>query len=210
MSSHRDPQQGMVLPTVLALALLCSVLLMAEWRSLGLAEGFGQMAQQRWTLQQASHAALLAAVIDIQGPLTDARHLPGKADDTQAFFPHNTSTWKTLQIRLGKQECLAGICQPLGDDDNSYSPWQKRLKLAQVWGTEPGMTVVYWVEVLPLTSRIGTLSSPFVYRITAWAQNSNNAVVVSQALWHPTPSHPASTAIPMNLAGFKRLLQLSP
>lgn len=200
----------MVLPTVLALALLCSVLLMAEWRSLGLAEGFGQMAQQRWTLQQASHAALLAAVQDIQGPLTDARHQPGKPDATHAFFPHNTSSWKTLQVRLGKQECLSGICRPLGDDNNSYSTWQKRLKLAQTYGDDPSLTVIYWVEVLPLISRLGTLSSPFVYRITTWAQNSNHAIVVSQALWHPTPSHPASTAIPMSLAGFKRLLQLSP
>jgi hypothetical protein len=66
-------------------------------------------------------------------------------------------------------------------------------------------TAGYWVEVFPQTN-----SSAFVYRITVWAQNSSNAIVVSQALWHPTPSHPASTAIPMTLSGFKRLMQLSP
>lgn len=210
MKRRQRRQLGMVLPTVLALAMLSSVLVMAEWRNLSLAEGWGQVTQQRWTLQQTSHAALLAAVQDIQGPLTDDRHLPGKAGSTHAFFPRNTSAWKTLQARLGAQDCLSGICQPLGDDDNSYNAWKDRIANGQRYGEDAGLTVLYWVEVLPLISRLGTLSSPFVYRITVWAQNSSNAIVVSQALWHPTPSHPVSTAIPMNLSGFKRLMQLSP
>ena len=210
MKKGQSQQVGMVLPTVLALAMLCSVLVMAEWRNLNLAEGWGQITQQRWTLQQASHAALLAAVKDIQGPLTDERHQPGKPGSTHAFFPRNTSAWKTLQARLGAQDCLSGICQPLGEDDNSYNAWKDRIANGQRFGEDAGLTLLYWVEVLPLVSRLGTLSSPFVYRITVWAQNSSNAIVVSQALWHPTPSHPASTAIPMTLSGFKRLLQLSP
>jgi Tfp pilus assembly protein PilX len=210
MKKGQRQQVGMVLPTVLALAMLCSVLVMAEWRNLNLAEGWGQITQQRWTLQQASHAALLAAVKDIQGPLTDERHQPGKPGSTHAFFPRNTSAWKTLQARLGAQDCLSGICQPLGEDDNSYNAWKDRIANGQRYGEDAGLTLLYWVEVLPLVSRLGTLSSPFVYRITVWAQNSSNAIVVSQALWHPTPSHPASTAIPMTLSGFKRLLQLSP
>ena len=210
MKKGQRQQVGMVLPTVLALAMLCSVLVMAEWRNLNLAEGWGQITQQRWTLQQASHAALLAAVKDIQGPLTDERHQPGKPGSTHAFFPRNTSAWKTLQARLGAQDCLSGICQPLGEDDNSYNAWKYRIANGQRFGEDTGLTLLYWVEVLPLVSRLGTLSSPFVYRITVWAQNSSNAIVVSQALWHPTPSHPASTAIPMTLSGFKRLLQLSP
>jgi Tfp pilus assembly protein PilX len=210
MKKGQRQQVGMVLPTVLVLAMLCSVLVMAEWRNLNLAEGWGQITQQRWTLQQASHAALLAAVKDIQGPLTDERHQPGKPGSTHAFFPRNTSAWKTLQARLGAQDCLSGICQPLGEDDNSYNAWKDRIANGQRFGEDAGLTLLYWVEVLPLVSRLGTLSSPFVYRITVWAQNSSNAIVVSQALWHPTPSHPASTAIPMTLSGFKRLLQLSP
>jgi Tfp pilus assembly protein PilX len=210
MKKGQSQQVGMVLPTVLALAMLSSVLVMAEWRNLNLAEGWGQITQQRWTLQQASHAALLAAVKDIQGPLTDERHQPGKPGSTHAFFPRNTSAWKTLQARLGAQDCLSGICQPLGEDDNSYNAWKDRIANGQRFGEDAGLTLLYWVEVLPLVSRLGTLSSPFVYRITVWAQNSSNAIVVSQALWHPTPSHPASTAIPMTLSGFKRLLQLSP
>ena len=210
MKKGQSQQVGMVLPTVLALAMLSSVLVMAEWRNLNLAEGWGQITQQRWTLQQASHAALLAAVKDIQGPLTDERHQPGKPGSTHAFFQRNTSAWKTLQARLGAQDCLSGICQPLGEDDNSYNAWKDRIANGQRFGEDTGLTLLYWVEVLPLVSRLGTLSSPFVYRITVWAQNSSNAIVVSQALWHPTPSHPASTAIPMTLSGFKRLLQLSP
>ena len=72
-------QAGLALPTVMALAMMCSVLLLSEWRSLGLAEGFGRISQQRWHLQNASHAALLAAVADIQGPPSDERHQPGSA-----------------------------------------------------------------------------------------------------------------------------------
>ena len=59
MNKRQRQQVGMVLPTVLALALLSSVLVMAEWRNLGLAEAWGQMAQQRWALQQASHAGIV-------------------------------------------------------------------------------------------------------------------------------------------------------
>lgn len=210
MNKSQQHQDGLVLPTVLALAMLSAMLVMADWRHLSLAEGWAQVTQQRWILQQLSHSALLAAVQDIQGPLTDERHQPGKPGSTHAFFPRHTSAWKTLQARLGDQDCMSGICQPLGDDDNKYAAWTSRLEHAHRHVDDPRWTVLYWVEVLPLISRLGTLSSPFVYRITVWAQNSNNAIVVSQALWHPTPSHPASTASPMTLSGFKRLLQLSP
>jgi Tfp pilus assembly protein PilX len=203
-------QAGLALPTVLALAMLCSVLLVAEWRSLALAQGFGHMAQQRWTLQQASHAALLAAVQDIRGPLSDARHQPGAGKSTQAFFPQDLSAWQTLQNRLNAQDCLSGICIPLGAESNHFGPWQARLAQAQNFSSDSRMTVVYWVEVLPLIKALATTNSPFVYRITVLAQAHDSSVVVTQALWHPTPSHPASNATPMNLAGFKRLLQLSP
>ena len=210
MKPMRQKQLGLVLPTVLALAMLSSILLMAEWRALGLAEGFGQIAFHRWALQQASHAALLAAVQDIQGPLTDARHQPGNSKATHAFFPTNTSTWKTLQTRLGTQDCLSGICKPLGEDSNSYGVWLARWTQAQSFRIDSQMQVVYWIEVLPLVASLATTEAPFAYRITAWAQNSQQGIVVSQALWHPTPSRPASTGLPMQMAGFKRLLQLSP
>lgn len=203
-------QSGMVLPTVLVLTMISSVLLMAEWRNLAWAESWGHLTQQRWALQQTNHAALLAAVKDIQGPLTDERHQPGKTGSTHAFFPSHTWAWNTLQLRLLDRECLTGICRPLGEDQARYDEWRSRLKDAQTLDADPHMTVMYWVEILPLTSRLGTLSSPFVYRITAWTENQNHAIVVHQALWHPTPSHPASMAVPMTLSGFKRLLQLSP
>jgi len=210
MNPVRQAEQGLVLPTVLAVAMLGSVLLMAEWRALGLAEGFGQVAQQRWVLQQASHAALLAAVQDIQGPLTNTRHQPGSSKATHVFFPTNSSTWKTLQTRLGTQDCLSGICKPLGEDSNRYGVWLARWAQAQALSSANQMQVVYWIEVLPLVTALATPEAPFVYRITAGAQHANQGIVVSQALWHPTPSRPASTTVPMQMAGFQRLLQLSP
>jgi Tfp pilus assembly protein PilX len=206
----KHKQQGVVLPTVLMLALLCSVLLMAQWRNLGLAEGLGHIADQRWRLQLATHAALLSAVKDIQGPMSDSRHQVGSSKATHAFFPLNTSQWKTLQARLGDADCSSGICKNLGAEDNHFKPWLARWAQGQAIASDAGTTVVYWVEVIQLSSKWATNTSPFVYRITAVARSESSTVVASQALWHPSPDLPASTAVPMNLVGFKRLLQLSP
>jgi Tfp pilus assembly protein PilX len=204
-------QQGLALPTVMALSLMGSVMLLAEWRGLTLAEGFGQNASQRWALQQTTQAALLRAVQDIQGPLTDSRHQAGSSKATQVFFPNSTKTWTTLQTRLGTNDCLAGICKPLGGDSHSFTPWLSRLSQAQTQVVSSSTSVHYWVEVLPLQTKWATTASPFVYRITALAQSQRpSAVVGVQALWHPTPTHAASNAVPMPLSGFIRLLSLSP
>ncbi len=207
----KHQQQGLALPTVMALSLMGSVMLLAEWRGLALAEGSGQSASQRWSLQHTTQSALLRAVQDIQGPLSDSRHQAGSSKATQVFFPNSTKAWTTLQTRLGTNDCVAGICKPLGEDSNSFTHWLSRLSQAQTQVVSDTTSVYYWVEVLPLQTKLATASAPFVYRITALAKGgSPNAVFASQALWHPTPSHAASLAVPMPLAGFKRLLSLSP
>lgn len=204
-------QKGLALPTVMALSLMSSVLLMAEWRGISLAEGMGQSASQRWALQQATHSALLLAVQDIQGPLTDTRHQAGSSKSTHVFFPSSTKSWSTLQTRLGLNDCLAGICKPLGDDNPSYTPWLSRLAQAQTMSNSSTIKLYGWVEVLPLQTKWATSTSPFVYRITTLAMGpSQTAVSATQALWHPTPNHPESLAVPMSLNGFKRVLSLSP
>ena len=204
-------QLGLALPTVMALSLMASVMLLADWRSITLAELGGQNASHRWGLQQATHAALLLAVQDIQGPLTDSRHQAGSSKATHAFFPNSTKNWTTLQTRLGINDCMTGICKPLGEDNNSFAPWLGRLSQAQVQSLSPSINVYYWVEVLPLQTKLATTTSPFVYRITALAMaRSAASVFATQALWHPTPAHATSLTVPMPLAGFKRLLSLSP
>lgn len=207
----KQRQQGLALPTVMALSLMGSVLLLADWRSITLAEAGARSASQRWMLQQATHTALLLAVQDIQGPLGDSRHLPGSSKDTHVFFPNSTNTWATLQSRLGGNDCLSGICKPLGQDSNSFTPWLSRLQQAQVQAVSASTSVYCWVEVLPLQTKLATTASPFVYRITALGMGRTpGSVFASQALWHPTPTHAASLQVPMPLAGFKRLLSLSP
>ncbi len=207
----RHTQLGVTLPTVTALSLMCSVLLMADWRSISLAEGMGQNASQRWVLQQATHATLLLVVQDIQGPMGDNRHQAGSSKSTHVFFPSSTKTWATLQNRLGANECIAGICKPLGQDQPSYVPWLGRLSQAQSPVVSSAVKTYYWVEVLPLQTKWATTASPFVYRITTLAMGSSqSAVFATQALWHPTPNRSASLSTPMQLAGFKRLLSLSP
>ena len=207
----RCQQQGLTLPTVLALCLMNSILLLAAWRGISLAEGMGQSASQRWALRQATHWALLKAVQDIQGPLHDKRHQAGTSKETHVFFPNSTKSWTTLQNRLGPNECMAGICKPLGDDQPSQAPWLDRLPMAQTPPFSSSTSLYYWVEVLPLQTKLATTASPFVYRITALAKGpSPGAVSTTQAIWHPTPSHPDSMRMPMPLIGFKRLLGMSP
>ena len=94
---------------------------------------------------------------------------------------------------------MSGICKPLGEDSNSLTPWLGRLGQAQsppVLATATATATArshYWVEVLPLQTKLATTASPFVYRITALGQGHNQTTVfATQALWHPTPSHPAS------------------
>lgn len=207
----RRSQQGLTLPTVMVLSLMGSVMLWAEWRRITLAQALAHSASQRWTLQQATQAALLQAVQDIQGPLTDSRHQPGTSPASQAFFPDDMPNWTVLQTRLGASDCMSGICKPLGEDSNSFAPWLNRLAQAQTQALSASANTYYWVEVLPLQSTLATTASPFVYRITALGMDrSPRAVFASQALWHPTPAHPESLATPLALAGFKRLLSLSP
>lgn len=204
-------QQGLALPTVMALSLMCSLVLLAEWRGISLAEALAQSASQRFELQQATHAALLLAVQDIQGPLSDSRHQPGSSKATHAFFPNSSKTWNSLQTRLAAKDCLSGICKPLGEDSNSLTPWLGRLGQAQSPSVSATASIHYWVEVLPLQTKLATSASPFVYRITALGQGRNQATVfATQAIWHPTPSHPASLSVPMPLSGFQRVLSLSP
>lgn len=203
--------QGLALPMVLLLLLISSLALMADWRSTTLAQGLGQAASQRWALQLHTHAALLLAVQDIQGPLSDPRHQPGSSKASQVFFPNSSKAWTTLQSRLGVNDCMAGICKPLGEDTSGFAPWLARLPQAQTQAVSANTSVHYWVEVLPLQSKLATTASPFVYRITALAvARSPSAVAATQALWHPTPTQANSLAVPMPLAGFKRILPLSP
>jgi len=204
-------QRGLALPMVVVLSGLCSLLLLAEWRSLAWAQALGHSAALRWQLQQSALDALRVAVEDIRLNATDSRHRMGTSTDTHAFFPHTTQEWQVLQTRLALTDCQSGICRSLGADNASFSPWVLRLAKGQSVPTELGQLLTYWVEILP-TSTIPTASEQlFLYRITALAQSANNGPLSAwQAVWYPQANVPASLASPLGLNGLARLLPLVP
>lgn len=200
-------QQGLALPMVMLLSCLCSVLVMAEWRSLAMAEALGHSAALRWQLKHNAFNTLRAAVDDIRLSTSDERHQMGAANATHAFFPHSQQEWQVLQSRLVWQECMAGICRALGKDQALMALWLNRMAQAQ---NLPKEHSVYWVEILPL-SAVDAGDPPFLYRITALARFGDDGPVCAwQALWQPQSSMAPSLSSPMHLDGFIRLLPLTP
>ena len=108
MTAPPEPcrQQGMALPTVMALSALCSVLLLAQWRNLALAEGLGRSADLRWRMQQQALGVLLATVDHLQGK--------GCAPDAcQAFSGEATTLahWQSLSAKAYSLSVLDGTQQ---------------------------------------------------------------------------------------------------
>ena len=205
-----NTQRGLALPMVVVLSCLCSVLLLAHWRHLAMAQALGQSAGLRWQLKHSALDTLRLAVDDIRLSQDDARHQIGNSSDRHAFFPSTLPQWEVLQSRLGPNECQTGICRPLGEDNASLNPWLTRLALAQNAPSVNGQSAMYWVEVLPALS-VNTGDSPFFYRITALVQNGEGGAQSGwQALWRPN-SDDASQATPgLPAWGWVRLLPLSP
>jgi hypothetical protein len=203
-------QHGLALPVVVVLSGLCSLLLIAEWRSLAWAQALGHSAALRWQLQQNALDTLRLAVEDIRNIATDSRHQMGTTSDQHAFFPRMTQEWQVLQTRLAVSDCQNGICRSLGPDNPFLSPWLARIGKGQTVPAVAGQTVTYWVEILP-TSTTSTSEQPFIYRITALAQSANNGPLSAwQAVWQAQPNAPASLASPLRLNELTRLLPLVP
>lgn len=203
-------QHGLALPVVVVLSGLCSLLLLAEWRSLAWAQALGHSAALRWQLQQSALDALRVAVEDIRQSTTDSRHQMGTTSDQHAFFPRTTQEWQVLQSRLAVSDCQNGICRSLGPDKPFLSPWLARLGKGQTVPAVAQQTVTYWVEILP-TSTTDKSEQPFIYRITALAQSANNGPLSAwQAVWQAQPNASASLAFPLRLNELTRLLPLVP
>ena len=203
-------QRGLALPLVVVLSGLCSLLLLAEWRSLAWAQALGHSAALRWQLQQSALDALRVAVKDIRNNANDSRHHMGATSDQHAFFPRTTQEGQVLQTRLAVTDCQSGICRSLGPDNPLLSPWLARLGKGQTVPAVEGQTVTYWVEILP-TSTTTASEELFLYRITALAQSANNGPLSAwQAVWQAQPNASASLASPLRLNEFTRLLPLVP
>jgi hypothetical protein len=203
-------QQGLALPMVTVLSCLCSVLLLAEWQSLALAQGLGHSARLRWELRQDALDAVRVAVEDIRSHSNDARHQMGAASDSHAFFPHTWPQWQTLQSRLQCCECQQGVCRPLGLDNPSLSPWLLRLAQAQTATAPSGNLQRYWVEIFQAATPAAN-QAPFLYRITVVVQSATSGAQLGiQAVWQPNPAKADSLASPLPSTGLLRLLALSP
>ena len=203
-------QRGLALPMVVVLSCLCSVLLLAQWRHLAMAQALGQSAGLRWQLKHSALDTLRLAVDDIRLSQDHPRHHMGTSSDSHAFFPTTTQQWQVLQSRLGLNDCQTGICRPLGADNPSLSPWLKRLDQAQNAPSPSGQSASYWVEVIPVQT-VNSGDSPFLYRITALAQNGEGAAQSGwQALWQPNSNEASNPSSSLQAVGWLRLLPLSP
>ena len=203
-------QRGMALPMVVVLSCLCSVLLLAQWRNLAMAQALGQSAGLRWQLKHSALDTLRLAVDDIRMGQDDARHRMGTSSDSHAFFPTTLQEWQVLQSRLVPNECQMGICRPLGADNTKLAPWLTKLNQAQNAHSPAGQSASYWVEVIPVQTANAD-DFPFLYRITALAQNAElGAQSGWQALWRPSSDDASRPPASLQAVGWWRLLPLSP
>ncbi|MSQ65551.1 MAG: hypothetical protein EXR37_04240 [Limnohabitans sp.] len=79
--------KGLALPTVLALSMLSSVLLLACWRNIALSQGWSRSSVERWQLRQAALSAICRAATAISSP-----HARGNPD-TRISFPADAAQW---------------------------------------------------------------------------------------------------------------------
>ena len=83
-------QRGLTLPTVLALSMVCSVMLLACWRNITLAQAWSRHHVEQWQLRQAGLSALLTTAAAAMHP-----PLATEADGQQPLrIPTTTETWK--------------------------------------------------------------------------------------------------------------------
>jgi len=196
-------QAGLALPTVMALSLLSSVLLLACWRNIALSQAWSRSYAERWQLQQAALTGLCQAVNAIATPVEQNRNA------IRLAFPMDTAQWAQLQIQLPLNGCVQGICRPLLHLDNRRSDWLSRISMAGNLPANSDIKLIYWVEVIPGSSHTGLATGAFSYRITALAQsNARGTQSAWQSVWQPANS-PQSVQT-LRLADMQRVLELLP
>jgi len=196
-------QTGLALPTVMALSLLSSVLLLACWRNITLSQAWSRSYAERWQLQQAALTALCQAVTAIATPIEQNRNT------IRVVFPMDQAQWAQLQNLLPLGGCIQGVCRPLLHLGNRRSDWLGRASMAGNLSTTGEIKLIYWVEVLPGSANTGQVSGAFSYRITALAQhNARGTLSAWQSVWQPR-NWPL-TGQPVRLANMQSVLELLP
>ena len=198
-------QRGLTLPTVLALSMVCSVMLLACWRNITLAQAWSRHHVEQWQLRQAALSALLTtAAAAMQPPLTT------NADGQQPLrIPTTTEAWKSVHAELPELGCAHGVCLSLLDASNRRADWLGRTEGAYTLSDATGLQLFHWVELLPNNLPKTELANPFTYRITVVAVDSQRHTQAGwQAVWQPSANTPLDK--PMRLADLQRVLELLP
>lgn len=196
-------QQGLALPTVLALSMLSSVLLLACWRNIALSQGWSRSSVERWQLRQAALSGICKAATAISSPVTPSNIPLGLS------YPVDSAQWAQLQTRLPVNGCVQGMCRPLLHLSNHRSDWLNRQTSSGSLSGPGGVSLMYWVEILPTAPSANQPGGTFTYRITVLAQSSTrNTQSAWQAVWQPA-SRLANEA-PVRLADMQSLLELQP
>jgi Tfp pilus assembly protein PilX len=136
MRRHHRSQQGLALPTVMAMLMLASVGTVLAWRQLWVNEILLKTEADQLRTQHKAEAVLPLAVQDIVGsasaasgvnapnvPLSplaptpptsslsmNTRYVAGDSTQTHVFFPTNLAERDLLRQRLGSDACRSGIC----------------------------------------------------------------------------------------------------
>lgn len=193
-------QQGLALPTVLALSMLCSVLLLACWRNIALSQAWSRSSVERWQLRQAALSGVCKAATSI--PLRAAQA-------NQNAYPQDAAQWAQWQTRLPVNGCAQGLCRPLLHLGNHRSDWLNRTAGAGSLPNQGDASLVYWVEIWPSTSNASQVGSALTYRITVLAQASERHTQAGwQAVWQPASVTANDRAV--RLADLHSVLELQP
>jgi hypothetical protein len=199
------PQRGMALPTVLALSMVSSVLLLACWRNITLAQAWSRHHVEQWQLRQAALSALLSTAAAAMHP-PSATETDGKQP---LHIPSTTEAWKSVHAQLPELGCANGVCLSLLDASNRRADWLGRTEGAYTVSNTAGLQLFHWVELLPNNLPKSELTKPFTYRITVVAVDSQRHTQAGwQAVWQPSAATPLDK--PMRLADLQRVLELLP
>jgi Tfp pilus assembly protein PilX len=200
MTSQRQVKpHGLALPTVMALSMLCSVLLLACWRNMALSQGWSRSAVEKWQLRQSALAAISEAANRISA---------SAVNPAQTTFPTDVAQWRQWETTLPANTCAQGICRNLLKT-NKTPDWLTRQKAAIALPDQEDMAVSYWVEVWPSPNNPSTNTQTLTYRITAMAQSRTRATQSAwQAVWQPASWAVNTQAI--RQADMQSVLELQP
>ncbi|MFM7698792.1 MAG: hypothetical protein ACKO5X_09160 [Limnohabitans sp.] len=197
--------QGLALPTVLALSMVSGVLLLACWRNIALAQAWSRHHAEQWQLRQVALSALLTTADAISQPNLDAL----TNEQPQWRIPTTSIAWQLARAELPDTGCAKGLCRPLLGSGNLRADWLGRTDAAYTVTNTSGMQIFHWVEILPHHLPAPELTNPFTYRLTVVVLDSiRQSQTGWQAVWQPSAS--TSTGKPVRMAELQRILELLP